>query len=817
MTKFNFRTIGPYLACILIFAAVAVAYFTPELFEGKVLFQADTQQGIAIGHEAKLFQQETGEQTRWTNSLFGGMPTYQSSPSYGSRDVMRTVERVYSLFLPAPASYLFIMMLGFFILLVAIGVRKELAVAGALMYAFSSYFFIIIEAGHLWKFITLAYIPPTIGGILLTYRGRYLTGGALTAFFAALQINSNHVQMTYYFLFVILALAIGIFVDKLRNRQLPEFFKASAILIFAAILAVGVNVSNLYHTWQYSKETMRGGSELAAASDKSVQEHKTSGLEKEYITQWSYGIGESFSLMIPDTKGGATGSLSADKNAMKNANPMFREYMAQMNRYWGDQPFTSGPVYVGAFVVFLFILGLFIVKGWIKWALLAATLFSLLLSWGKNLMPLTEFFIDHMPMYNKFRAVSSMLVIAEFCMPLLAVLTLKEVIAHPSVITKRRTDFAASLILTAGLCLLFALLPDTFFSFLSGMERDSYLPQAVQQPQLMDLLDNLQDIRRSIFTADAWRSFFIISAGAAILFLYSKGRIKTVLMIAFVGILTLGDMWSVDKRYLNASNFVPKRQLTKPFEMTEADKEILKDKDPNYRVLNLTTNTFNDATTSYFHKSVGGYHAAKLQRYQDLIDHYMSKEIDPNVIDMLNTKYIIVPGENNQPVAQLNPNALGNAWFVDRIEWVNNASQEIQLLGSTDPATTALIDKRFEKELAGKSMAADSSASISLTSYAPNMLVYRSDNTQGGLAVFSEIYYPGWTATIDGVPAEIVRADYVLRALYIPAGNHEIAFSFHPKSIRITDTISYISMILILLLGVAAFVCYRKQQKNTVA
>lgn len=804
MTKLNFKTILPYLACLLVFAAISIAYFTPELLEGKVLFQGDTQQGIAVGQEAKIYKEATGEQTRWTNSLFSGMPTYQTSPSYGVKPMVDLITGIYRLYLPSPAGLIFIMMLGFFILMLTLRVRKDLAVVGAIMYAFSSYFFIIIEAGHIWKFVTLAYIPPTIAGILLTYRGKYLAGAAMTALFAALQISSNHVQMTYYFLFVILALVIGIFIEKMKNKQLPDFFKASGILVVAGALAVGVNISNLYHTYEYSKQTMRGGNELTTRTDgQSVA--KNDGLEKEYITQWSYGKGETFSLLVPNVKGGATGALAQNKDAMKVAQPQYREYFGQFNQYWGDQPFTSGPVYVGAFVIFLFILSLFIVKGWIKWSLLAVTVLTIALAWGKNFMVLTDLFIDYIPMYNKFRAVSSLLVVAEFCIPVLAVLALKKVIEEPEILKTHARDFYISLGLTAGVSVLFALFPTTFFSFMSEQEAAAYLPQAQQQPQLMDLLNNLMQGREAIFTADAWRSAIIILVGAAVLYLYSIRKIKAGVMVFLIGALTLGDMWSVDKRYLNASNFVPKRQLSNPFPMTEADKEILKDSDIHYRVLNLTTSTFNDAVTSYYHKSIGGYHAAKLQRYQDIIDRQLSGRINPQVVNMLNGKYYIVQGENGQPKAQLNPDALGNAWFVDKIDWVDSADEEMAELNTVNPAHTAIIDRRFEKQLAALNLQApDSTATAELIKYTPNELTYRVTNAKEGLLVFSEVYYPGWSATIDGKKAELVRADYILRALAVPAGTHEIVMTFRPASIRVTDMISYLSIGLIIFGGVLA-------------
>ena len=792
---FSFKKIWPYLAAIIIFAVVSLGYFAPDIFEGKTLFQGDTQQGIAIGHEIAQHRAETGETTRWTNSLFSGMPTYQTSPSYGITKFMYFIDDVMSLFLPNPAGYLFVMLIGFFILMIVMGMNIPLAVIGAVMYTFSSYFLIIIEAGHIWKFVTLAYIPPTIAGILLTYRGKFITGGALTAFFAAMQIFYNHVQMTYYFLFVILALVIGIFIDSLKNKKLPAFFNASAVLVIAAILAVSVNLSNLFHTYEYSKHTMRGGSELAVSGSSSEQ--KSGGLNKDYITQWSYGKQETLSLMIPNVKGGGTAVLGSNPTAMKKADPQFKQYFNQFNQYWGDQPFTSGPVYVGALVFFLFVLSIFIVKGWIKYSLLSAIALSIFLSWGKNFMFLTDIFVDYIPMYNKFRAVSSMLVVAEFCIPVMAMLGLKELVTKPEILRNSLKPLYISLGITAGLSIAFAILPDLFFNFMSDQETQMYMSQASQQPGMLELLNNLMEGRKAIFTHDAWRSAIIIIIGASFVYFYIAGKIKANVMIIAVGLITLFDLVSVDKRYLNSSDFVPKSKVQNPFPMSAIDKEILKDKDIHYRVLNLAANTFNDYRTSYYHKSIGGYHAAKLQRYQDIIDYHLSRNINTNVINMLNGKYIIVPGEQNAPSLTVNDEALGNAWFVSSIDWVNGANEEISALTNFNPATTAIIDNKYKNQV--KQITADSSAIIKLDSYSPDKLIYSSNSSMEGLAVFSEVYYEGWKATIDGKETEIIPVDYILRAINIPAGNHKIEFTFKPQTVKTTDVISYLGIIVILL------------------
>ena len=792
----------PYLGCIAIFLVISITYFSSAVFEDKVLFQADTQQGIAINQEKNIFLEQTGELTRWTNSLFGGMPTYQSAPSYAINPIIKAITNIYSLFLTSPASLIFIMMLGFFILLQTLRVRKDLSVVGAVMYAFSSYFFILIEAGHIWKFITLAYIPPTIAGILLAYRGKYLAGTALAALFAALQINGNHVQMTYYFLFVIVAMVVGIFIDKLKQKQLPQFFKASAMLALAAILAAGINISNLYHTYEYSKQTMRGGSELTKEGQ---QENKNGGLDHGYITQWSYGKAETLTLLIPNYVGGATGSLGQNETAAAEAKPQFKQYFAQFNQYWGDQPFTSGPVYIGAFVLFLAILSLFILKGSFVWSLWVVTVLTIMLSWGKNYMWLTELFIDYFPLYNKFRAVSSLLVVAEFTLPLLAILTLKKIIEQPTIIKEKINGVYVAIASTAGVTLVAALMPDLFSSFLSNQEASTYLKQASQQPQLMELLNNVIEGRKAIFSADAWRSFGIIATSLVALLLFTSGKIKANLMVIVIGIISLFDLWSVDKRYINDSSFAPAKKLENPFPMTAADREILKDKDPNYRVLNLTTSTFNDAATSYYHKSIGGYHAAKLQRYQDIIDYHLSQKMTPQVINMLNTKYVIQPDEKGQPQAVINPQAMGNAWFVDNINWVDTPNEEIEALYTFDPATTAIINKKFDKTInAQTNLQKDSLAQIKLVEYKPNEIRYQSNNSADGLAVFSEIYYPGWEATVDGKAVDIVQADYILRAIEVPAGQHEIVLTFKPQTVDTTETISYICFAIMLIIAALA-------------
>lgn len=804
-----FKRILPDIVVIILFAVISFVYFFPAVTEGRVLSQHDAVAGIGAGEESKEYLERTGERTRWTNSIFGGMPTYQMAPSYHSTDMLKGVESLYHLYLPAYVWYVFVMMLGFYILLRAFDFSVWLASLGAIIWAFSSYFFIIIAAGHIWKFVTLAYIPPTIAGMVLVYRGKYLSGGLLTAIFIALQIVSNHVQMSYYFLFVMLFMAVAFGISAYQKKELPRFFKATGVLVVAGVLGVCINLSNLYHTYEYSKETMRGKSELVKPD---THNQTKSGLERDYITQWSYGIGETFSLLVPNVKGGASVPLAANEKAMEKANPMYGSIYNQLGQYWGEQPGTSGPVYVGAFVMFLFILGLFIVKGPMKWALLAATVLSVLLSWGKNFMGFTDFFLDYIPMYDKFRAVSSILVIAEFTIPLLAMLALKQIIARPQIVKEQARAFYISFGLTGGVAFLFALAPRFFFpSYVSSMEMQAL--QSIPADQLAPLIANLEEIRVSIFTSDAWRSFFVVAIGAALLWLYGMGKLKAKLTIGVLLLLCLVEMWDVNKRYLYDAQFVPQTARTEGFRPTDTDKAILEDKTLDYRVLNLASNTFNENNTSYWHKSIGGYHAAKLRRYQEMIEEHISPEmsnlfkavseaggdmakVDASafpVLNMLNTRYFIFPLQGGKTMPLQNPYTLGNAWFVDEVQYVNNANEEIDALHKVAPAKVAVVDKKFA-ELVKQTAAPDSLSSVTLVAYEPNDLKYEVDSEKGRVVVFSEIYYPGWQAYIDGVEAPHGRADYILRAMNVPAGKHTVEFKFDPKSLHTTETIAFIAL-----------------------
>ena len=818
----------PDIIVIAFFAVISFVYFCPAVTEGRILSQHDSVAGIGAGQEHSEYYKRTGKKTRWTNAVFGGMPTYQLAPSYDSTNLLSKIAELYHLYLPTYVWYVFVMLLGFYILLRAFNFKVWMSALGAIVWAFSSYFFIIIAAGHIWKLMTLAYIPPTIAGMVLIFRKKYLLGGLLTALFVALQINSNHIQMSYYFLIVMLAMYIAYGIMARKQQEMSHFLKATGVLALAGILGICINLSNLYHTYEYSKESMRGKSELVKENSAN---QTNSGLERDYITQWSYGIGETFTLLVPNTKGGASVPLAMNEKAMEKANPMYMNIYRQIGQYWGEQPGTSGPVYVGAFVMFLFVLGLFIVKGPMKWALLVATILSILLSWGKNFMGFTDFFIDYIPMYSKFRTVSSILVVAEFTIPLLAMLALKEWVERPQLLKENRKEILISLGLTGGLALLFALAPKLFFSsYVSSMEMHAL--QGIPADQLVPLLANLEEVRMSMFTSDAWRSVFIILIGIILLWMYSAGKLKQNVLVGALIVLCLVDMWDVNKRYLYDGQFVEKQEQTRTFEPTETDKIILLDKDLNYRVLNLASNTFNENNTSYWHKSIGGYHAAKLRRYQEMIEEHISTEMNSlfkevaeaggdmdsldaskfPVLNMLNARYFIFPLEGGQTVPLRNPFALGNAWFVDEVQYVNNANEEIEAIHGIDPLHQIVVDKRFES-VVQPSSASDSTCSITLTAYEPNDLKYEVNSSKGGTVVFSEIYYPGWQAYIDGEKVEHGRANYILRAMNVPAGQHVVEFKFDPDTLHATETIAYIAFALLAIAAVVIVILEVKKRK----
>ena len=795
---------------IIAFAAITLVYFSPIL-EGKRIKQHDIEMYKGMSQEINDFREATGEQSLWTNSMFGGMPAWNIGVQQNS-NLMTYVQKITSFGFPSPMASVFISMLGFFILLLILDCKIWISFIGALAYGFTSYLFIVMGAGHNSKAYAMAYMAPVIAGIILTYKGKYLWGAVLTAISLALEIRSGHIQITYYLFMIVLIFIIAEFIDSIRNKRFPEFFKASSILAVAAILAVLTSTTTLYANYEFGKETMRGKPVLTENA-----ENQTRGLDRDYVTQWSYGIGETWSLMIPNVKGGASAYIGNNNPALENASPRFRQTIAQNNAYWGDQPGTSGPVYVGAIVCFLFVLGLFVVKGKIKWVLLIATILSILLSWGKNFMGLTDFFLDYFPMYNKFRAVSMTLVIAEVCMPILAFLALAEVMKNPEILKKNMYYFYISFGLTAGLCLLFYIIPDVFFNFLSQGEASQFAQLGAGKDGAIyqTFAAELEKVRMAIFQKDAIRSFLFITVAAIILLINVNGKLKNNAMFVMLAALVVLDMFPINKRYLNNDNFIDKRRFEKPFVMSDIDKQILQDNSLNYRVMDLTKSTFNDASTSYFHKSIGGYHGAKLRRYQDIINRYLGgnnvgKEGFWKVLNMLNTKYLIYP-QGNKPVANINPDAFGNAWIVSDIKWVTTPNEEIAAIENTDVKTTAIVNDEF-RNVIGDFNPSSVSGTIKLDSYKPNELIYSFNSSKDELVVFSEIWTrKGWTLWIDGKESPLIRADYILRAAVIPAGNHEIMMRYEPKIWKVGNTIQFISsLILILGLIAAIVVTYRK-------
>ena len=832
----------PDVLAILFFVAISFAYFLHPVSEGYVLTGHDHSGGAGASSEMDAYRKShDGERTRWTNTLFGGMPTYQMAPSYPSTERLQKAEQAYRLYLPDYVRYIFVMLLGFYILLRAFDFKAWMAALGAVLWAFSSYYFIIIGAGHIWKFYTLAYIPPTIAGMVLCYRGRYGWGLLVTAVFMALQIMSNHVQMTYYFAFVIALMALAYLIEM--RAALLKWLKGTAVFALGCLIGIAINASNLYHTWQYSKESMRGKSELTQKT-KDPANQTSSGLERDYITAWSYGISETWTLLIPNAKGGASQPLVQSATAMKKADATYMPIYQSLGQYWGEQPGTSGPVYVGAFVLFLFVLGLFIVKGPMKWALLIATLLSITLAWGKNFMPWTDFFLDYVPMYDKFRTVASILVIAEFTIPMLAMLALKEVIETlprgkaDSTPTWGVREGVAALALTAGPCLLFWLMPDVFFgNYVSSSELQmlqnatdqGYIPKEMLTP----ILANLNEMRRAVFTSDAGRSLLIILVGCAVLLAYSFRKIKAWMAVACLIVLCTADMWDVNKRYLNDSMFSAPQPPAQFFQKTPTDEAILQDPDKYYRVVNLAVSTFNDNSTSYWHKSIGGYHAAKLRRYQELIEAYIQPEllelhqavaetggrldsirgdsIFP-VLNMLNTKYAILPLQGGETAPVQNPWAMGNAWMAEQVVMADDADAELMNLEMLKEHPRTAI---FGKQQDIKATLTTGTGEIRLTAYEANALSYEAETT-GGVALFSDIYYPGWQCTIDGQPAEVLRANYVLRAVVLPAGKHTIEFRFDPQSLHTTEAIANTSLValIVLLLALVGWEIYRRRQSK---
>ena len=822
MNRFSFRKLTPFIAAIVIYLVICFIYF-PSVLEGKKLRQGDLTNHKGMSKEIVDYREKTGDEALWTNSMFGGMPAYQIS-MISKANMGRKVDKVLRLGLPTPIWQVFLLFVGFFVLLVALGVNPWLSFVGGLAFGFSSYFFIIIEAGHNSKVHAIAFMALVTAGVLITYRKNKWLGGVLFALGLALELTTNHLQITYYLMLLLVIYVIFEFVDYIREKKIKIFLGRSLILASGVVIAVLMNATNLLTTYEYGKESIRGKSELTMN-----MENKTSGLDKDYATQWSYGLGESWSVLIPNVKGGGTGLLAANDKAMEKVDPQFRQAFAQnqINHYWGDQPFTSGPVYIGAIICFLFILGLFIVDGKYKWWLLTATILSFMLAWGKNMMWFTDLMLDYLPGYNKFRAVSMTLVIAEFTMPLLAFMAVKKLFDDPGILKSRRRAFPAALLLTGGIALIFAVIPGTFFDFFSQQELAMFQSLSAEyQP----FIDNIEQARMAIFRADAWRTVIFVLLGAGTVYLFSVKKISGKFFIPLLAVFIIADMAPVNKRYLNSENFVSKRQMRNEIPLSKASESILKDKDI-YRVLNLN-NPFNDSKTSFYHQSVGGYHGAKLRRYQELIDNHLSPELErfigilqkqPNslavsvamqemkVVNMLNTRYFIY---NPATEAIENIHAYGNAWPVANVTIVENADQEITELNRIEPSVEALVDKRFASLLESFRPGQDTTATIELTSYEPNHLVYEYSCRRDQVFVFSEIYYDkGWKAYVDGEEYPYFRANYVLRGMLLPGGSHKVEWRFEPSSYRTGEALAWTgSILLLLMLAGYVFTEFRKRK-----
>ncbi|RPH31364.1 MAG: hypothetical protein EHM93_13840 [Bacteroidales bacterium] len=786
----------PHIIAVTLFLIASYAYFSP-LIEGKKLAQHDIAMFIGSAKEIKDYNANTGDVTLWTNSMFGGMPAFMISVPYKG-NLLAYVNRILEVG-ARPASFIFLTFLGFYLLLLVLGINPWLSIVGAFAYGLSSYFFIIIGAGHNSKIHAIAYVAPMIAGMIQAFRGKYFAGFALFGLFFGLNLFTGHPQITYYAILIMIALGISYLITAYKEKLLLQFGKSFAVLAIAGILAFGANFSKLWFTYDYGKESIRGPSELT--HDK---ENRTSGLDKDYVTGWSYGVAESFNLLIPNLMGGASvTNLGEDSETYKMLktlgvpNGQASSIAKQSYTYWGDQPGTSGPMYIGAIVVFLFVFGLFAVKGVNKWAILIITILAIALAMGHNFKALTYFFLDYFPGYNKFRSVTMINYIAEFTMPFLGFIALKKLYDNELDKTAVIKSLKWALGIVGGICLFFLLFGGGIFDFVSAS--DQQLKQSLGFPD--ELINALRSDRASMLKADALRSLIYILLAAGALYAFFIKKIKPYYFIAVLGLLIVADMWVVNKRYMTNDKFVSQEKVQKPFTPTSADLQILKDPTLDFRVLDLSSglgSAFNDATASYYHKSLGGYHGAKMRRYQELVDEHIAKG-NMAVLNMLNTRYVIQQGESG-PIAQFNPQTMGNVWFVDTVQIVPNADAEIAALNNFNPATKAIVDSRFKKCIESFSPSNDTTGSIHLTEYFPNRLVYKSDTRTQKVAVFSEIYYQkGWIVTVDGKEQDHFRANYVLRAMVVPAGKHEIVFTFKPKMFEVGKSIDLASSLLIIL------------------
>ena len=789
--QFSFKKMLPHIIVLVSFIACALLYFNPVL-QGKTIFQSDIVHYQGMAKQQKDFKAETGEETYWTNSAFGGMPTYQLGAKYPNNYIKKLDLSLR--FLPRPADYLFLYFLGFYILLLVLKVDWKLAGLGALAFGFSTYLIIILGVGHNSKAHAIAYMPLVLSGIILTFRKKYIAGFLLTAIAMGLELVANHYQMTYYLLLLVIVLGIVYLIDAYKKQELPHYFKSIGILVVAVILSIGLNATNILATKDYVNESTRGKSELTINPDGSSRAN-TNGLSKEYITEYSYGIIESFNLFIPRFYGGGSGEDVGENSAMykfftdRGVSPVeAKEYAKSTPTYWGEQTIVEAPAYIGAVVIFLFVLGMFLVKGRLKWWLLGGTILSLLLSYGKNLDFLTDFFINVVPLYNKFRAVSSIQVILELCIPVLAIFALVRLFNNFSNDEEKLNALKKTTMITAGFTVLI-LLGKLFgiFDFVGG--NDGYYRQNYGQ----EFVDALREDRASFLTMDTFRTLIFVLLSAGIIYLFLKKKVNETKVILAFAVLIVVDLVSVDRRYVNNEDFVSKIKMERPYQANKADLQILKD-DSNYRVFDITSG---GAKASYFHNALGGYHAAKPKRYQDLYEFYLSKN-NINVLNMLNAKYIIGQGENGEPFPYVNNDANGNAWFVKQLKKVETADQEIKALDSLDNKNETVFSS---VELNARTFKVDSTASIKVETYKPNYIKYSSNNPNDGFAVFSEMFYAnGWNAYIDGKLEPHYKVNYALRGLQIPKGNHTVEFKFEPKVIETGSKIALASSVVLLLL-----------------
>ena len=822
-----FKRNGIHIAIIGFFVILCFAYFSPVM-QGKAPAQSDVLQAKAMQKEIMDYKAKDGKGPLWTNQMFGGMPAYQIWVQYPMNIGTHVISAIKTV-LPDPVDVVLLYLAGAYFLFSVLKVRPLLAAAGAIAFAFTSYNFIIIAAGHSNKAMAIAFFAPLIAAVILSLRGKHWLGGSLFALFLALEIRANHIQMTYY-LFLALAIFIGIEAyHHFKEKRFPAFGRGVAFLAIGGLLALMVNASTLWTTYEYGQESNRGKSNLTDTSQEA-----SSGLTKEYAYGWSQGVGESFTFLIPNAYGGASGTdllLKKDGQVYKalaeltggDPTPAIQQLGAQigLQQYWGGKPFTSGPYYFGAVVCFLFVFGLLIIRSRVKWWILGTTILFMLLSFGSNFPLVSDLFFDYFPLYNKFRAVESILAVVGLMVPLLAVLAVREAIEgnYEQKVLVKKLSIAAGI--TGGFSLLVAIMPTVFFSFTSsthGMMTDA-LTQMLQnnRAEALKIANALVADRASIARADAIRSFLFIAVAYALIWAYVTKKMNLQLAIVLLGLAVLFDMWQVDRRYLNNQNFVNKADLNNHFQPRDVDNFILADADPDFRVLDLTVATFQDAGPSQFHKTVGGYHAAKLKRYQELIDKQFSKSINQDVLDMLNTKFIITQDQQTGAYnMRRNPTAAGHAWFVESVQFAKNADEEMKAINSFDPKKEAIVDERYKSLIdTTKITVGGPTASIKLEKYHPDHLVYSYSTPGDVIAVFSEIFYDkGWNMYVDNVKKPYFRADYVLRAAQLEAGNHKVEFKFEPVSYYTGEKISLAGSILLIASLGFAFYSGNKRKKQ---